>query len=145
MQSCLDAAYARYRFVKEMVAQFPSLKTVTITDAKREGRISMAEDEIRDLKESLKEEEEKECERVVPELLLKMWHTPLLELPVAECTWEEATLIVIGSMDGHGRWCRWQRRRTTAAVVDSTVMRKRRRCLRRWREITILNMIIHHT
>ena len=72
----LIAASARHFLLKQMLAQFPTLKTVTIIDAKRQGRFSMVEDEIRDLRESLKQEGAMELstERVVSDLRMRMWY-----------------------------------------------------------------------
>ncbi|XP_057723358.1 F-box protein At5g46170-like [Arachis stenosperma] len=96
--SCLISASARHFLLKQMLAQFPTLKTATISDARRQGKLSMGEDEIRDLRESLKEEGATEltAERVVPDLRMRMWYAPELELPAARCVLKGATLLVIG-------------------------------------------------
>ena len=64
----------------------------------------MVEDEIRDLRESLKQEGTMElsAERVVPDLRMRMWYVPELDLPAAGCVLKGATLLVIGPADGKG-------------------------------------------
>ncbi|MED6114886.1 hypothetical protein PIB30_084903 [Stylosanthes scabra] len=104
MSLSFKAAYARYRLAREMATQFATLKKVKVTDAKREGILTMTEDEIRDMRDSWKEEngkEEKEEETTT--YLLQMWYVPLLELPVAKCMWKDAMFIVIRPMDIHSR------------------------------------------
>ncbi|MED6208237.1 hypothetical protein PIB30_043208 [Stylosanthes scabra] len=102
--SCLISASARHFLLKQMLAEFPTLKTVTMSDARRQGRLSMAEDEIRDLRESLNEEGAMElsAERVVPDLRMRMWYVPELELPAARCMLKGATLLVIGPANSKG-------------------------------------------
>ena len=56
LKSCMTAASERHRLVKQVVALFPTLKMVTITDSNRQGRFYMAEGDVRDLRESLKRE-----------------------------------------------------------------------------------------
>ncbi|XP_015966358.1 F-box protein AUF2-like [Arachis duranensis] len=92
-------AYARYRLAREMATQFATLKKVKVTDAKREGILSMTEDDIGDMRDSWREEEEGE-EAVY---LLQMWYVPLLELPMAKCMWKDAMFIVIRPMDINSR------------------------------------------
>ncbi|MED6134093.1 hypothetical protein PIB30_034211 [Stylosanthes scabra] len=106
MSSSFKAAYARYRLAREMATQFATLKKVKVTDAKREGILTMTEDEIRDMKDSWKEEEEggeDQEEEETTTYLLQMWYVPLLELPVAKCMWKDAMFIVIRPMDIHSR------------------------------------------
>ena len=46
LKLCMAAALERHRLVKHVVAQFPTLETVTITDSKRRGRFYMAEGDV---------------------------------------------------------------------------------------------------
>ena len=83
-----------------MVLQFPTLKKVDITDSNRQGKFSMDEEDIVQLRDSLQGDENGTAslltvERVVPDLRMKMWYVPELELPVSGCVLEGATLIVI--------------------------------------------------
>ena len=104
LKSCMTAASERHRLVKHVVAQFPTLETVTITDSKRQGRFYMARGDVRDLRESLKQERllwellkrghaSSKC--VSPELLLRLWYAHLLELPTFRCDWVLPILFVI--------------------------------------------------
>lgn len=88
--------------MKQMLLQFPELRSIVISDPKRQGRFSMEEGEIRDLRDSLK----RDCAammspetNVVPDLRMTMWYVPELELPVSGCVMEGATLLVIGPAD----------------------------------------------
>ncbi|KAL1347910.1 hypothetical protein HN51_023921 [Arachis hypogaea] len=99
MNSCFKSAFERYELVKEMAAQFPTLKTMKVSDVNKEGMLAMTEEEMRDMRgcSSLKEEEESN------NLLLGMWYVPLLELPMANCTWKDAMMIVILPVESKGR------------------------------------------
>ena len=60
----------------------------------------MDEEEIVQLRESLNGDDSGAAssltvERVVPDLRMKMWYVPELELPVSRCVLKGATLIVI--------------------------------------------------
>ncbi|MED6208238.1 hypothetical protein PIB30_043209 [Stylosanthes scabra] len=103
MNSCFKSAFARYELVKEMAAQFPTLKTMKVSDVNKEGMLTMTEEEMRDMRDCswLKEEEEREEEN--NSYLLGMWYVPLLELPMANCTWKDAMMIVILPVESKGR------------------------------------------
>ena len=100
MISCLIAASARHFLLKQTVLQFPMLKRVDITDSNKQGKFSMDEEDIVQLRDSLKGDDSGmgsllTVERMVPDLRMKMWYVPELELPVSRCVLKGATLIVI--------------------------------------------------
>lgn len=96
--SALIAASMRHYFVKQMVSDFPMLQSVVITDSTKQGRLCMREKQLTELRESMKSSDsiQSRVERtVIPDLNMKMWHVPVLDLPASGFVMTAATLIVI--------------------------------------------------
>lgn len=103
--SSLIAASMRHYLVKQMVNDFPLLQTVLITDSTKQGRLCMEEKQVMELRESMKSSSSSSIgasvERtVIPDLKMKMWHVPVLDLPAAGFVMTAATLVVIRPSGG---------------------------------------------
>ncbi|XP_008450369.2 F-box protein At4g18380-like [Cucumis melo] len=99
--SSLIAASMRHYLVKQMVNDFPLLKTVLITDSAKQGRLCMEEEEVMELRESMKLSSSSCVERsVIPDLKMKMWYVPVLDLAAAGFVMTAATLVVIKPSGG---------------------------------------------
>ncbi|XP_023530591.1 F-box protein At4g18380-like [Cucurbita pepo subsp. pepo] len=96
--SSLIAASMRHYLVKQMVADFPMLQSVVITDSTKQGRLCMEEKQLKELRDSMKSSTSNQSpvERtVIPDLHMKMWHVPVLDLPASGSVMTAATLVVI--------------------------------------------------
>lgn len=96
--SSLIAASMRHYLVKQMVADFPTLQSVLITDSTKQGRLSMEDEQLTELRDSMKSSTSirPPVERtVIPDLNMKMWHVPVLDLPASGFVMTAATLVVI--------------------------------------------------
>ncbi|XP_038878549.1 F-box protein At4g18380-like isoform X2 [Benincasa hispida] len=104
--SSLIAASMRHYLVKQMVNDFPLLKTVLITDSTKQGRLCMEEKEVMELRESMKSSLSSSIgassvqRTVIPDLKMEMWHVPVLDLPAAGFVMTAATLVVIRPSGG---------------------------------------------
>uniref|UniRef100_A0A5B7BXG8 F-box domain-containing protein n=1 Tax=Davidia involucrata TaxID=16924 RepID=A0A5B7BXG8_DAVIN len=98
--SCLIAASARHYFLQQVVSDHHEmLRSVVVTDASKQGRLCMREEQIEELRSSSAKLESSERSRV-PALKMKLWYVPVLELPASGCVMKGATLVVIRPVDG---------------------------------------------
>lgn len=97
--SCLIAASVRHCLLKQIVADHPMLKTVAIVDSDKQGKVGMREEEIAELRRSFESEaaDAKAAERSsrVPDLRMKLWYAPELELPESGYVMRGATMVLI--------------------------------------------------
>lgn len=108
--SSLIAASMRHYLVKQMITDFPMLQSVVITDSTKQGRLHMEEKQVTELKTSMKTSNSNRERTVIPDLNMKMWHVPVLDLPASGYVMTAATLVVIRpsaasgtDLDGLGR------------------------------------------
>lgn len=99
--SCLIAASVRHYLLKQIVADHPMLKSVAIVDSDKQGKVGMREEEIAELRRSFESEAADakaaaEAERSrVPDLRMKLWYAPELELPESGYVMKGATMVLI--------------------------------------------------
>ncbi|KAF2311799.1 hypothetical protein GH714_026788 [Hevea brasiliensis] len=104
--SCLIDASARHWLLKEVLAEHHRLENVTISDINKQGKLCVGKDQITDMRNALKSLATKESstERSrVPDLSMKLWYVPVLELPETGFSMKGATLVVIRPVDGEIR------------------------------------------
>jgi hypothetical protein len=107
MVSSLIAASARHHLMKQVVLDFPALSDVFVTDGNKQGKLCMEEEELAELRTSLNSSmetgsssESSSLERsVIPDLGMKLWYAPLLELPASGYVMKGATLIAIRPLE----------------------------------------------
>ncbi|XWS73614.1 hypothetical protein CRYUN_Cryun02cG0143700 [Craigia yunnanensis] len=116
--SCLIAASTRHYLFKKILADhpIPLLQRVLISDANKQGKFYMVKEEIVEMRNSMNSEqdtlESSSLERTpVPELNMKLWYLPMLELPESGYVMRGATLVIrpvdgsdsmVGSLDLEG-------------------------------------------
>ncbi|KAI4368639.1 hypothetical protein MLD38_017174 [Melastoma candidum] len=99
--SCLIAASYRHYMMRKVIAACPGLRTMVVGDERRQGRVVMGEDEVSDTRREdnecvVQDDDENTLERSkAPELRMKLWHAPSLELPKCRRVLKGATLVVI--------------------------------------------------
>ncbi|KAL2928319.1 hypothetical protein RDABS01_022648 [Bienertia sinuspersici] len=119
--SCLIASSARHNLMKKMVGQCPKLSNTVISDAGKQGKLSMNAEQIKELRDSIKItginnskienqslelQSETSLEVGVDEtttasmgyagnLVMKLWYVKELELPNSGKFMKGATLVVI--------------------------------------------------
>ncbi|XP_030458760.1 F-box protein At4g18380-like [Syzygium oleosum] len=100
--SCLIAASARHYLLKQIVADHPMLKSVSIVDSDKQGKVGMREEEIAEMRRSLDsapaaaDDDAAAAERIrVPDLRMKLWYAPELELPESGYVMRGATMVLI--------------------------------------------------
>lgn len=96
--SCLIAASARHYLLREIVRKHRLLQRISITDSSKQGRVCMGQEQIEKLRNLVNSSvvSESPLERTrVPDLSIRLWYLPELELPVSGYVMEGATLVVI--------------------------------------------------
>ncbi|CAI0541411.1 unnamed protein product [Linum tenue] len=118
--SCLLAASARHSLVKKLLAggknQHSALENVILSDVTKQGKVTMGKDEILELRDSVSSSSMNVGDNDssnstmgrsrVPDLKLRMWYLPELEMKETGYSMTGATLIEIrpaGAGDGEGR------------------------------------------
>ncbi|KAA8544551.1 hypothetical protein F0562_022590 [Nyssa sinensis] len=99
--SCLIAASARHYLLQQVVSDHAMLQNVVVTDATKQGKLCMTEEQIEELRSYAKSSVKLDSlERSqVPALKMKLWYVPVLELPESGCVMKGATLVVIRPVD----------------------------------------------
>ncbi|OAY57997.1 F-box protein At4g18380 [Manihot esculenta] len=103
--SCLLDASARHWLLKEILSKHHRLENVTISDVNKQGKIYVGKDQICEMRNAVKLPEigsSSERSRV-PDLSMKLWYVPVLELPETGFLMKGATLVVIRPVDGEIR------------------------------------------
>ncbi|XP_002531125.2 F-box protein At4g18380 [Ricinus communis] len=103
--SCLIAASARHLLLKQILAEHHMLENVTISDVNKQGRLCVGKDQIVEMRNAMKSlavsESSSSIERTpVPDLSMKLWYVPVLELPATGYLMKGATLVVIKPVNG---------------------------------------------
>lgn len=109
--SCLIAASTRHYLLKQILAEhpIPMLEKVVISDANKQGKFCMGKEEIVEMRDSIMNSSEEETSPFplkrspVPEMKMKLWYLPMVELPESGYVMRGATLVLIrpvDSMDG---------------------------------------------
>ncbi|WRX32703.1 F-box domain - like 10 [Theobroma cacao] len=100
--SCLIAASTRHYWFKKILADhpIPILQRLLISDANKQGKLYMGTEELVQLRNSMNSQKEtlesSTLERTpVPELSMKLWYLPVLELPESGYVMRGATLVLI--------------------------------------------------
>ncbi|KAL6985209.1 hypothetical protein U1Q18_018587 [Sarracenia purpurea var. burkii] len=88
-----------------VVSDHPMLRSVVVSDGSKQGRLSMRTEQVEDLRSNLTSAAQLESSpspdrTPVPALKMKLWHVPVLELPVSGCVMKGATLLVIRPVHG---------------------------------------------
>lgn len=108
MVSSLIAASARHHLMKQVASNFPALSGVVVTDGNKQGKLWMEDEELAELRSSMNSSmatesspsESPSLERsVIPDLGMKLWYAPLLELPASGYVMKGATLIAIRPLE----------------------------------------------
>ncbi|KAF8041211.1 hypothetical protein BT93_B3212 [Corymbia citriodora subsp. variegata] len=103
--SCLIAASARHYLLKQIVADHPRLKSVAIVDSDKQGKVRLREEEIAEMRRSFDAEaaDSAAAERIrVPDLRMKLWYVPELELPESGYVMRGATMVLIAPASNAG-------------------------------------------
>jgi hypothetical protein len=99
--SCLVSASVRHYLLKQIVANFPMLQSMVITDARKRGKLCMGEDQLVELRNTMNSsagtlEESNSLERTpIPNLSMNLRYVPEMQLPVSGYVMKEVTLVVI--------------------------------------------------
>ncbi|KAL6953914.1 hypothetical protein U1Q18_044056 [Sarracenia purpurea var. burkii] len=88
-----------------VVSDHPMLRSVVVSDGSKQGRLSMRTGQVEDLRSNLTSAAQLNSSpspdrTPVPALKMKLWHVPVLELPVSGCVMKGATLLVIRPVYG---------------------------------------------
>ncbi|KAG7947865.1 hypothetical protein I3843_14G116100 [Carya illinoinensis] len=95
--SCLVSASVRHYLLKQIVAECPALQRVVITDTRKQGKLRMVEDQIVELRNTLKGTLlESSLERTpIPKLRMKLWYKQVMELPASGFAMKGVTVMII--------------------------------------------------
>lgn len=97
--SCLASASVRHYLLKPIIAKCPTLQRITVTDARKQGNLRMEEEQLLELRNSMESSGtllESLPERTpIPDLCLKLWHEPVMELAASGCVIKGLTLVLI--------------------------------------------------
>ncbi|KAI3471070.1 hypothetical protein Pfo_027733 [Paulownia fortunei] len=91
----MDAVW-RVAFVDSILDDFPHVKNVLVMDCMKQGRVVLDEEEIAGARDIQKILEKVYC-------CVKVWHLPVVKLPLSGCVMKEATLCIfkeVGIDDG---------------------------------------------
>ena len=98
--SCLVSASMRHFLLKQIVGKLPMLQSVVITDASKQGKLRMVEQQLVDLRNTVKNSSEEVLESSlertpIPNLCMKLWYVPEMELPASGFAMKGLTLVLI--------------------------------------------------
>lgn len=94
--SCLVSASMRHYLLKQIVGNLPMLQSVVITDASKQGKLCMVEQQLVELRNTMNS-----LERTpIPNLCMKLWYVPVMELPASGCVVKGLTLVLIKPAGG---------------------------------------------
>lgn len=101
--SCLLAASARHYLMKQVLEEHHALENIIASDVCKQGRVCMGKDEVAEIRNSMKSmvaSTDSSLERTqVPDLSMKLWYVPVLELPENGYIIRGATLAVLRPND----------------------------------------------
>jgi hypothetical protein len=97
--SCLVSASMRHYLLKKIVGKLPMLQSVVITDASKQGKLCMVEQQLVELRNTMKFENSPE-RTPIPNLCMKLWYVPVMELPASGCVMKGLTLVLIKPASG---------------------------------------------
>ncbi|XVF47302.1 hypothetical protein PTKIN_Ptkin03bG0099000 [Pterospermum kingtungense] len=108
--SCLIAASTRHYLVKKILADhpIPMLQKLVISDANKQGKFNMVKEDIVEMRNCRSSSSEQETSSLmertpVPEMNMKLWYVPMVELPESGYVMRGATLVLIRPVaDDHG-------------------------------------------
>jgi hypothetical protein len=98
--SCLVSASMRHFLLKQIVGKLPMLQSVVITDASKQGKLRMVEQQLVELRNTVKNSSEEALESSlertpIPNLCMKLWYVPEMELLASGFTMKGLTLVLI--------------------------------------------------
>ncbi|KAE8692928.1 RNA-binding KH domain-containing protein [Hibiscus syriacus] len=101
--SCLIAASTRHCLLKRILADnnpnIPLLERVVISDANKQGMFCVGKEELVKMRNSMNLQQESSSSSMerspVPELNMRLWYLPVLELPESGYVMKGATLVLI--------------------------------------------------
>ncbi|MBA0587716.1 hypothetical protein E1A91_D09G126900v1 [Gossypium mustelinum] len=100
--SCLIAASTRQYLLKQILADnpnIPMLERVVISDANKQGMFSMGKEELVEMRNSIDTKQEASSSSMerspIPEVNMKLWYLPMLDLPDSGYVMKGATLVLI--------------------------------------------------
>lgn len=102
--SCLIASSARHNLLKKIVSDCPKLENAVISDAGKQGKVSMDVGQIRELRDAFKNTTTTNNNNDNPlgtqsgyvgNLVMKLWYVKELELPSCGLVMKGATMVVI--------------------------------------------------
>uniref|UniRef100_A0A6N2L2H1 F-box domain-containing protein n=1 Tax=Salix viminalis TaxID=40686 RepID=A0A6N2L2H1_SALVM len=96
--SCLLAASARHYLMKQVLEEHHALENIIASDACKQGKVCMGKDEVAEIRNSIKSmvATDSSLERTrVPDLSMRLWYAPVLELPENGYIMRGATLVVL--------------------------------------------------
>lgn len=100
---CLLAASTRHYLMKQVLEEHHALENIIASDVCRQGRVCMGKDEVAEIRNSMKSmvaSTDSSLERTrVPDLSMKLWYVPVLELPENGYIMRGATLAVLRPND----------------------------------------------
>ncbi|KAJ6984629.1 protein CHROMATIN REMODELING 5-like isoform X2 [Populus alba x Populus x berolinensis] len=101
--SCLLAASARHYLMRQVLEEHHALENIIASDVCKQGRVCMGKDEVAEIRNSMKSmvaSTDSSLERTrVPDLSMKLWYVPVLELPENGYIIRGATLAVLRPND----------------------------------------------
>ncbi|GMH11456.1 hypothetical protein Nepgr_013297 [Nepenthes gracilis] len=99
--TCVVTASARHSLLKKLVTDCPELRNAVITDSSKQWKLSMKEDQIRELRNemnssscSASQMSQRTC---VPDLVMRLYYVRELELACSGYAMKGATLVAIRS------------------------------------------------
>ncbi|KAL8159390.1 hypothetical protein V2J09_000927 [Rumex salicifolius] len=103
--SCLIAACARHGVVKQTLIDCLDLRSAVVMDARHQGRLSMNEKQIKDLKDSFNSSSAETDAPIwkrttVPNVVVKLWYAPELVLARSGYVMKGATVVAIRPATG---------------------------------------------
>ncbi|OWM73523.1 F-box protein At1g30200-like [Punica granatum] len=105
--SCLIAAASRHVLLKDLIGKKPKLNDVQITDAGKQGKLCMGKEQVAEVRSLAAGSgpESRSLERsVVPDLKMKLWFVPEMELPDTGFVMKGVTLVVIRPAKEENDW-----------------------------------------
>jgi len=89
----------RHYLLKKIVGKLPMLQSVVITDASKQGKLCTVEQQLVELRNTMKFENSPE-RTPIPKLCMKLWYVPVMELPASGCVMKGLTLVLIKPASG---------------------------------------------
>ncbi|KAJ7560027.1 hypothetical protein O6H91_04G111100 [Diphasiastrum complanatum] len=96
--SSLIAASARHFLLHQIICDHPTLESLVLTDADRQGTLCMNREQLKEFRRKPVSTSASSNRTQVPALNMKLWYAPSVELPDGTCL-KGATLVAIRPSD----------------------------------------------